>query len=403
MIKNKPTNAAIYCRATAKRGHFEPEDADILAYQTGSAMAFIRDHSLTFVKLYEDDLNSEGVSDDTRDRILKDSAAELIDVIIVRDMNVIAPDEDILEKLDDAFPLIIGAEDLYYTKEDFSLETFQFVDDASAEPIQNPIGADKYPGRLPYGYIRQDGALIADPEKAMVVREIFDAAIHGRSATEIKEYYLNRWHIPTPGRASSWNRETVVNILANKVYCGEEQIEAIVSKETFDRANAELKKFEHHQGQDPFPMARCDVCNSKLVYEKAGTIDRLYHTSYYCRIHRQKIRIEDFTEEVLRQCKEFLAGVDIEPDDQERCRKVIELGKKVLAGKEIGTEYDGIWNDWYRNCFLGAFSRWGRQLIRYKYSYWQDFDIESGKWIIRSIRLREDCSMRVGFWGDGVL
>ena len=113
MIKNKPTNAAIYCRATAKRGHFEPEDADILAYQTGSAMAFIRDHNLTFVRLYEDDLSSEGMSDDTRDRILKDSAAELIDVIIVRDMNVIAPDEDILEKLDDAFPLIIGAEDLY--------------------------------------------------------------------------------------------------------------------------------------------------------------------------------------------------------------------------------------------------------------------------------------------------
>jgi len=82
VIKNKPTNAAIYCRATAKRGHFEPEDADILAYQTGSAMAFIRDHNLTFVRLYEDDLSSEGVSDDTRDRILKDSAAELIDVII---------------------------------------------------------------------------------------------------------------------------------------------------------------------------------------------------------------------------------------------------------------------------------------------------------------------------------
>ena len=60
-------------------------------------------------------------------------------MIIVRDMNVIAPDKDILEKLDDAFPLIIGAEDLYYTKEDFSLETFQFVDDASAENDQQQV------------------------------------------------------------------------------------------------------------------------------------------------------------------------------------------------------------------------------------------------------------------------
>jgi len=55
VIKNKPTNAAIYCRATAKRGYFEPEDADTLSYQVGSAMAFIMDHDLTFVGLYTDE------------------------------------------------------------------------------------------------------------------------------------------------------------------------------------------------------------------------------------------------------------------------------------------------------------------------------------------------------------
>ena len=118
-------------------------------YQTGSAMAFIRDHNLTFVRLYEDNLSTEDLSDKTKDRILKDSAAGLIDVVIVRDISVIAPDDEILEILDDAFPLIIGAEDLYYTKEDFDLETFKFVDDISVETIQNPVGADTYPGRLP--------------------------------------------------------------------------------------------------------------------------------------------------------------------------------------------------------------------------------------------------------------
>lgn len=79
-------------------------------------MAFIRDHNLTFVRLYEDNLSPEGVSDETKDRMMKDSAAGLIDVVIVRDISVIAPDDEILEKIDDAFPLIIGAEDLYYPK-----------------------------------------------------------------------------------------------------------------------------------------------------------------------------------------------------------------------------------------------------------------------------------------------
>lgn len=35
----------------------------------------------------------------------------------------------------------------------------------------------------------------------------------------------------------------------------------------------------------------------------------------------------------LRQCNEFLAGVDIEPDVQERCKKVIEHGKKIWQMK----------------------------------------------------------------------
>ena len=105
------------------------------------------------------------------------------------------------------------------------------------------------------------------------------------------------------------------------------------------------------------------------------------------------------TQEVLRQCKDFLAGVDIESDDQERRRKTVELGEKVLAEERTGEEYNGLWKDWYKNCFLGAVSHWGHGLIRYKYSH--QFDLQDGKWIIRSIRLREDCSVKVGFWGDG--
>ena len=45
---NKPNKAAIYCRASADPGAFEPEDANSLAYQAGSAIAFILDNDLTF-------------------------------------------------------------------------------------------------------------------------------------------------------------------------------------------------------------------------------------------------------------------------------------------------------------------------------------------------------------------
>ena len=407
MMNMKPKNAAIYCRATAQRGLFEPEDADTLTYQTGSAMAFIMDHDLTFVGLYTDEelpnLHSMGEETSGIWLLSRDSAAGLIDVIIVRDMNVIAPDDEAIQALEQSsLPLVIGAEDLYYTKEDFDLERFRFVDSrpsAISEGMQERIGAGKYVGRIPYGYKRHGEELIADPEAAKVVREIFLGAAHGYNPTDIKDLYLNERHIPTPGRARSWNRETVYKILTNKVYCGEAHIEAIIDKALYDQANETLNEIKDRKEPDPFPMARCDVCNSKLVYEKAGSIPRLYHTSYLCRTHRQKIRIEDFTQEVLRQCNEFLASVDMEPDDEERRQKTVELGEIVLAKEQAGEDYNGLWKNWYKNCFLGAVSHWGRQLIRYKYS--EQFDIQDGKWIIRSIRLREDCTMKIGFWGDG--
>ncbi|MGX8699298.1 MAG: hypothetical protein ACSW8F_05145 [bacterium] len=120
----------------------------------------------------------------------RDSAAGLIDVIIVRDMNVIASDNEAIQALkQSSLPLVIGAEGFYYTKEDFDLERFRFVDSspsAISAGMQERIGAGKYVGRIPYGYKRQGEVLIADPETSKVVREIFLGAGRGYNPTDIK-------------------------------------------------------------------------------------------------------------------------------------------------------------------------------------------------------------------------
>ena len=67
---NKPNKAAIYCRASADPGAFEPENADSLAYQIGSAMAFILDNRLTFSGLYIDE---DGYS--ALEALIRDSVA----------------------------------------------------------------------------------------------------------------------------------------------------------------------------------------------------------------------------------------------------------------------------------------------------------------------------------------
>jgi len=62
-------------------------------------------------------------------------------------MNVIAPDNEAIQALErSSLPLVIGADDLYYTKEDFGLERFRFANSrpsAISAVMQERIGAGK--------------------------------------------------------------------------------------------------------------------------------------------------------------------------------------------------------------------------------------------------------------------
>lgn len=122
-------------------------------------------------------------------------------------------------------------------------------------------------GYPPYGYANVDGEMIIVPEQAEVVRNIFADTLNGKSTHSIAQE-LNRQGIPTK-KGGNWTASTINGIINNEKYTGDvlfqktftddnfnrhsnkgdcdqflckDHHEAIVSHETFDKANEVLKQ-----------------------------------------------------------------------------------------------------------------------------------------------------------------
>ena len=87
--------------------------------------------------------------------------------------------------------------------------------------------------RAPYGYLLQDGHLIADPEEAVIVRYIFACVLAGKGTPTIAAE-LNRRRVPTK-RGGSWHPGTLQKMLKNVVYEGDLLLQKSWRDETFRR------------------------------------------------------------------------------------------------------------------------------------------------------------------------
>ena len=72
----------------------------------------------------------------------------------------------------------------------------------------------------PFGYIKNDGKLIIEPNNAKIVKEIFDMYSNGLGANMIAEK-LNDMGILTGMNKTKWNHKMVIYILTNEKYIGD--------------------------------------------------------------------------------------------------------------------------------------------------------------------------------------
>ena len=207
-------------------------------------------------------------------------------MIIIKSIDVITEDMKGIALLDDLLPVpIIGAEDLYCTKENLNLETLQYEKQKRSrtkEQRQEPSDyrqakpkfetEERYYGEIaPFGYSRIDDKLIRDPLTSPFVEQLFIKAQDGEKITDIA-VWLNNEGIPTPRGGSRWSENTVRDILKNSVYADD-----LISRELYERVQ---ERFDSKVKPEKRPpgfyqgIVSCSVCGRPLAYHGAGGKDR---------------------------------------------------------------------------------------------------------------------------------
>ena len=126
------------------------------------------------------------------------------------------------------------------------LERAMILERVSAGKAKRKAQGRHVHGRAPFGYRSEGGVLSPIPELVPIVRTIFGRAKGGDSPGRIARA-LNEESIPTPQGGARWSEQGVRVILGNPVYAGERYgvkraHQAIVSRRTFNAANAALRE-----------------------------------------------------------------------------------------------------------------------------------------------------------------
>ena len=178
-----------------------------------------------------------------------------------------------------------------------------------------------------YGYRKgEDGRPEIIPEQAEIVRKIYDLFLSGTPIRGILEY-LNANNIPNISGESQWAKNAVNSILTNEKYCGDVLLqktyiddcinkkvkkntgqlpmylvqnhhEGIISRETFDAAQAELAR--RSAGKSP---SKKNAPTGRSRYSsKYALSDRLYCGECGTRYQRCTWRNRDGSKRIVWRC-----------------------------------------------------------------------------------------------------
>ena len=140
--------------------------------------------------------------------------------------------------------------------------------------------ADKglLPGRPPDGYMKGNPVIVPDPERASVIRELFDAFDHpDMSLSQLKRYADERGLRTKNGQP--FGTSSLRYTLTNPTYCGqfvfrgelyEGKHQPIVAKTHFDRVQRKIRSRVHVDEEKRFPylgMLTCHRCDCSITKE----------------------------------------------------------------------------------------------------------------------------------------
>lgn len=166
---------------------------------------------------------------------------------------------------------------------------------------------------LPYGYYFTKGSIAVQPQEQVILTEIYDNYLLGKSLLNIAAE-LNAQSIEFMPGIIGWNKARLKRILEDERYLGNDAYPAIITQETYD-AVQEIKEARNTQKgvdrkADIFQITvpvRCPVCGSEMYRRTDKRIkcnQRWTCKNYDC---RKLIAVSD--EELLGEITELLNSV----------------------------------------------------------------------------------------------
>ncbi len=199
-----------------------------------------------------------------------------------------------------------------------------------------------------YGYQVQNGEIITVPEKAEVVKRIYQAYLAGASYETIANE-LNRDNIPYDGEIPVWQLGKVRRVLTSEGYTGSKGYPAIIDHETFEAVRVMITS---KKGQVRCKRAalkikrylRCEHCGGNVQGYGPGRKkireDMLYLKCYGCGI-RIEITDDELLSEITRQMKEHYTPAETLYRESE---KAVRLTNAINRGLEKPNDPDEVIN-----------------------------------------------------------
>lgn len=300
-VKKKKLRVAAYCRVSTDN----TDQLESLETQKSHYESLIQLHTeWGFAGLYYDS-GITGTKADIREglqNLLTACRIGKVDLILVKSISRFS--RNTTDCLSIVRELINIGVTIYFEKENINTSEMKselilsilssMAEDESASISQNEkwsvqrrmaAGIYKMP-YVPYGYQRDgDGYMIIEPNEARVVRFIFTAVLAGQGTDAIAAA-LTKQHVPTR-KGGKWSGSTVREIIVNEKYVGDALFQKIYTDDTFQRHinHGEVKTFlvsEHHApiiSRDTFERANALIrqrSKEKGIVRETGKYQHRY-------------------------------------------------------------------------------------------------------------------------------
>ena len=406
---------AIYCRKSS-------EDEDSIQIQEDFVKGYIADkREFELHKTYADN-GYTGVNFDRPawKEMMQDIKYGIVQCIIVKDLSRLGRNYiEVNEYLERTFPTkgirVIAITDRYDSLNANGLE----IETAFMNLLNSHMAAEtsykihqtldgkmkrgEVISRPPYGYVKSGKGMAIDPEKAAVVRKIFNWVIDGEFISDIIRK-LKLEEIPSPTGSEEWSYRSVTRILKDRTYLGEyhtgtrrrelykqvevqkediqvfqDHHEAIVTETEFGivqyaleiRSNRRKTNMTGESDSDQLKgLAKCAICGKSLSYLRKNSNTRVATTKYYCKHHtganpkgvkltkRPEIESGKLKEEIVRQYNAYIDHISDKDDPN-------AYGKRRLMVRKIQdtiARNEGMVSQ-YRKQLIDLYEQYVNQII----------------------------------------